>query len=326
MRKFVTVISILEHIQYLIVNRDCVVIPGFGAFVSRYVPASFNDDGTLIVPPSRELGFNSTLSHDDGTLTGSITRREGVSYECARIAVEQEVELMHRRLHHERNLNLSRIGLLTLTDYGTVEFTPEKESPLVALPFKGFPLLNLEPIMRISANTETEEPIILDMESGNARGKRRRNFAIATLKYAASAAVLVGVCLTMLTPISPQNVDFASLQPIIPTETTVSTTETQNPDKQIFIPKPDPAEATAEVKNDTDKYYVIVASSTTLKEAKKYVRMHSSEKYPLQILHNEGRYRVFAASGNDFGEMSDFRTSDSEFVAANPNAWVYTLR
>lgn len=319
-------ISILKHIQFLILTQDCVVIPGLGAFVSRYLPARLSDDGYVMYPPSRELSFNSSLVHDDGMLTGSITRREGISYDCARIAVEQEVELILRRLRHEGKLAMPRIGELTLASHGAIEFTPEKSDAIVTLPFSGFSRLNLTPVV------ELEEPIaeeisIPDVEILPLPVKRHRSVAMTALKYAASAAVLVGVCLTMLTPISPKEMDFASLQPVVRTESpSLQKDEAQYADREIRLFRPDPAEATAEVAPRPDRYYVIVASSNYLKEAQKYVRLHSTSKYPLQILPSDGRYRVFAASGNDFDEMAAFRTADPDFAAANPNVWIYTLR
>ncbi len=320
-------ISIIEHIQYLIVNQECVVIPGLGAFVSRHVPASLNDDGSVMTPPSRELGFNSSLTHDDGMLIGSITRREGISYECARNAVEQEVELILRRLRHEGTIDLPRIGSLSLVSYGAIEFTPATDNPLVALPFCGLPLIQLLPETASGYNQEEEEPVILEVDMAE-EPRRRSNFAIAALKYAASAALLVGVCMTLLTPISPKNVDFASLQPVMKSETSAEfmPEESKYAGRKIFISRPDPREATAEITRTADKYYVIVASATSMKEARRYVRMHSTAKYPLQILQRDGRFRVYAASGNDFGAMSDFRKADAAFAAANPNAWIYSMR
>ncbi len=327
MLKFVSVISILEHIQYLIVSQDCVVIPGLGAFVSRYVPANFTSDGMSLQPPTRELGFNSSLTHDDGLLTSSITRREGVSYECARTAVEQEVELIQRRLRHEGSLNFPRIGTLTPSSYGALVFTPECINPVFALPMTGLPELFLN--TAADSRTIDTKPIVLEVDTTSEETPRRwSHYAATAIKYAASAALLIGVCLTLLTPISPKNVDFASLQPVVNQSeaSDFMPDETKYAGRTIFIPQPDVQEATATVERKTDKYFVIVASTTSLKEAKSYVRMHSTLKYPLQILTADGRYRVFAASGNDFGKMSDFRNADPAFAAANPNAWVYSLR
>lgn len=339
-------------------SRDCVVVPGLGAFVSRHIPATVSDDYTSITPPSREIGFNASLSHDDGTLIGSITRREGVSYECARAAVEREVELIHRRLHNEGTLELPRIGSLSLASHGAIEFTPGKENSVATLPYSGLFSLTVSPV-RTSAPAEA--PTILHVDTTMEEEPEtapRRPWIMPALKYAASAAVFVGACLTLLTPISPARFDLASLQPSInKTEQTAQEITFPEPDaakyadKSIVLFQPDPLEATATVtpkkhrvsetfatKAQTEKeammeairnaprYYVIVASTSSMREARKYVKMHSTPTQPLQILPSDGRYRVFAASGNDFQTMSAYRTANKKFAEKNPNAWVYTLK
>lgn len=332
-------ISILQHIQYLILHHDCVVVPGLGAFVARYVGASFTPDGTSLTAPGRELGFNALLSHDDGLLTGSVTRREGVSYECARSAVEREVELIHRRLRHEGSVSLDRIGILSLNGHGAIEFAPAAESAIHSLPFCGFTTLTLHPAAQHTE--ETQEPIILEVDTRKNRKNWLGQRAISALKYAASVAVAFGIGLTMLTPLSPDNVDKASLS--APIEKVVNLDDdnaNEYANREIKLYVPDAEEATAVVPMKTaangtvdlsqnyasaPKYYVIVASTTSLKEARRYVRHNSTAKYPLQILPADGRYRVFAASGDDFEKMSAFRNTDAAFAKANPNAWVYTL-
>lgn len=344
-------ISILRHIQYLILSNDCVVVPGLGAFVARYQPAMLSADGLSITAPSRELTFNALLTHDDGLLTESVTRREGVSYECARSAVEREVELIQRRLRHEGTLTLDRIGALTLTDHGAIEFTPDSASPIVSLPYRGFTTLSLAPI----AAPKVAEPVILEVDTTAepVAAPRRRSAFVSVLKYAASAAILVGVCLTMLTPISPDNVDMASFtaparEPAAETVISPEEMAASYADRTIFIAAPDPLEATAEVQprqvtdinavadnyaaaatekaSATPRHYLVVASTSSMAEARRYVRRHSTQARPLSILPSDGRYRVYAASGDSREELLAMRTADAAFAAANPDAWVYSMK
>ncbi|MCM1401760.1 MAG: SPOR domain-containing protein [Bacteroides sp.] len=328
-------ISIIQHIQYLIATQDCVLVPGLGAFVCRYVPAQIHDDGCLMTAPTRELGFNSALTHDDGSLIMSITRREGVSYECARGAVQQEVELIQRRLKNEGAVELARIGELTLTGHGTIDFHPAASNLIAQLPFAGLNSIELAPLEM----AEVETPVILKVDTTAPRPSRGKTVAMSVLKYAASAAILIGACLTLLTPINPSGFNLASLQPQTPHVEEAAEfpvpDESRFANSKIILFQPDPAEATATVPAkpltavDTecvDRYYVIVASAKSLKEAKRYVKLHSKAGCPLRILPSDGRYRVYAASGNDFNEMSAFRTADARFAAQNPNAWVYTLK
>lgn len=360
MLNFVNVISTLEHIKYLILTRDCVIVPSLGAFVARRVSAELSADGTRLAPPARELGFNSALTHDDGTLIGSITRREGVSYECARSIVEQEVELIQRRLRNEGRLELPRIGTLTLTPHQTVDFTPA-DNCIASLPCYGLPAIQLADSPVVTELTEEHEE---ETAAANEAPIRRHRF-LQPLKYAAAAALLAGVCLTFLTPIAPQNISFASLQPNITSslpepEEVIERPLTLPADRTIRISRPDPAEATAPVMSENKKlqlfqiaqyraakkarqeaaalavtkkaapavaksgYYVIVASCSSMSEAKRYLRLHNRQGN-LGILPSDGYYRIFATRTDDIASAQAFRAS-SAFAAANPNAWIYTCR
>ncbi|MDE6528441.1 MAG: hypothetical protein K2L78_05290, partial [Muribaculaceae bacterium] len=76
--------SISAYIEMLLRKHECVVLPGFGAFLCNYVPARFADDNELTInPPSRCLAFNGELVDSDGLLASSIARKEGLTYEAA---------------------------------------------------------------------------------------------------------------------------------------------------------------------------------------------------------------------------------------------------
>ena len=75
--------DIALHIGYLMSEHDCVIVPGWGAFIAQYTSAfSFYDSG-LYKKPKRFVAFNSSINHSDGLLQNSLMRREGISYEAA---------------------------------------------------------------------------------------------------------------------------------------------------------------------------------------------------------------------------------------------------
>lgn len=330
-------ISIIQHIQYLIVCHDCVVVPGLGAFVAQHIPASISPDGCSILPPSRELSFNPLLTHDDGLLVNSITRREGVSYECGRSAVSREVELIHRRLRHEGTLLLDRVGTLTLSGHGLMEFTPEKVNGVANLAYRGLFEIAARPLAAAGAETE---PADVMSPAATAERLSVRSRVREVMKYAASAVMLLGLGAIMMTPVSvPENFSFASLKPATPPVVERVFTEpafSADNDREIVLYRAgEDGRAEVTPKSAVEeagkivapaRYYVIVASTSSLKEARRFVRLHSTKKFPLAILPSDGRYRVYAASGNDMAQMSAFRKADANFAASHPDAWIYTLK
>ena len=50
--------SIVEIIEHLLLNHECVVLPGLGGFIVRDSPCNFTADKSMIKPAFRNLFFN----------------------------------------------------------------------------------------------------------------------------------------------------------------------------------------------------------------------------------------------------------------------------
>ncbi len=76
-------IKLILHIEHLIFRNECVIVPGFGAFIAEKVPAYINKESGTFMPPSRRLSFNPRIDHTDGMLVTSLMRRHRWSYALA---------------------------------------------------------------------------------------------------------------------------------------------------------------------------------------------------------------------------------------------------
>ena len=52
-------IELAQHIEALLLENDCVIVPNFGGFVAHYAPATYVKEENLFLPPTRIIGFNS---------------------------------------------------------------------------------------------------------------------------------------------------------------------------------------------------------------------------------------------------------------------------
>ena len=100
----------VKDIERLLYLHDCVVVPGFGGFVCRYVPARAEGRGGRVLPPRREVVFNARLREDDGLLAGRVARREGVSHEQARRRVEIFARGTLEQLYAGKRVEFGGIG------------------------------------------------------------------------------------------------------------------------------------------------------------------------------------------------------------------------
>ena len=89
-------LELVRHIEYLLTEHDCVLVPGLGGFVLQYVPARFSEDRKSIQPPGKQITFNSSLSYNDGLLAQSLMRTLDIDYGKAVAMIEHWVDEIKR--------------------------------------------------------------------------------------------------------------------------------------------------------------------------------------------------------------------------------------
>ncbi len=142
-------IHIDQHIAELLMRHDSLVIPDFGGFVSRRIPASWSSNGERMLPPYRQLLFHSHLNLSDGVLEQYIAFREKMSFAEAQVLVRTAVTSWQQRLRLGERIELEKIGYfyadasqkvrfdqdrtfnLLLQSYGLGELVFEKQQHIV---------------------------------------------------------------------------------------------------------------------------------------------------------------------------------------------------
>jgi len=141
-------ISLSRHIELLLLDHDCVIVPGLGGFIANMTSASYtgypnDEEGThdnLFLPPYRSIGFNPRLVINDGLLVQSYMQVYDASYPNAYMQMEKEIgqvleqlELtgeytlegigsLHKSLNQGITLSAMESGILTPSLYGTYSF------------------------------------------------------------------------------------------------------------------------------------------------------------------------------------------------------------
>lgn len=64
-------INLIESVSELLYKHNCVIIPGFGGFITNYKPSGFEESRNLISPSSKKVAFNQLLIENDGLLINS---------------------------------------------------------------------------------------------------------------------------------------------------------------------------------------------------------------------------------------------------------------
>ncbi len=121
--------TIILHIEYLLRRHECVVLPGWGAFIARRTPAYFYDkENSLMMPPSRRVAFNAELQEDDGLLASSLCRREKLTYGEAASYIRRQVEYINDLLLSDGEIPFGNLGVFVSRDGAPVRFYPAAEA------------------------------------------------------------------------------------------------------------------------------------------------------------------------------------------------------
>ena len=121
---FAPVIELDRHIEILLLDNDCVIVPGLGGFMAHHVEARYEEDEQAFLPPLRTLGFNPQLKINDSLLAQSYIEAYDISYPEALQRIEDEVNELTQILQNEGRYELNNIGIIELNEDGNYVFTP----------------------------------------------------------------------------------------------------------------------------------------------------------------------------------------------------------
>jgi len=148
-----------QYLQELLYRYECVVMPGFGAFLAQRKSAEIHETTHAFYPPKKVISFNKQLSQNDGVLTNYIAKAEGISYSEASEKVVLFVQELLTTLHTYHEIVLKEIGTFTLEEE-KVLFQPFYHNNYLADSF-GLSTFTSSTIEREEEVTQEEIPTIL---------------------------------------------------------------------------------------------------------------------------------------------------------------------
>ena len=191
--------ELINYIECLLIDNDCVIVPGFGAFICQNVASSICDG--VLLPPSRSVVFNAALTHNDGLVANAFMKQTGCGYNAAVAKVEGDVKTIKESLVANHSFDFGKIGSFHYSDAGCVVFAPS------AVGLSGVNLSNygLQPV-RIQNVVKSE---------GKAPRRRFSEIRMNALRMATSVAAIIVLVLTLTTPIAidslPDKASVASI-------------------------------------------------------------------------------------------------------------------
>lgn len=209
-------IELAQHIEALLLENDCVIVPGLGGFVAHYAPATRVEEENIFLPPTRIIGFNPQLKMNDGLLVQSYMSVYGTNFSDATKIVEREVDELIAALHEEGKVDLPNVGEVRYTIHNTFDFAPYDNK--ITTPYlyglDAFEMRELSAIEKPQAEKIIPAPAAI--------GKEKRSYAIkfnrAYLTNVAAVAVVIFLSFFFSTPIENTEVIEENYAKLLPDE------------------------------------------------------------------------------------------------------------
>lgn len=285
--------QLINIVETLLFEHDCVVIPGFGGFLLQRQSAQLRNGALL--PPRTVVGFNRQLTHDDGLFVSVYARQYALTYQQAKTEVARKVKQMQQCLCDSGHLSLGRLGGMYLSG-DILSFSPATASFLP----QNLGLTTLYPKQR---NVEPFVTIRLHRQ---------------TLHYAAACAL--GFCLLVFSPKSGDG-NFANYAALNPVNYATILTERQ---AAIEAEQARQAEETARIERRKQCRFHIVVASLDKQAAHQYAVRLQNEGYDdaFVLPYKRNQYRVVVSSYSSkrtaLQQMQQLRRQP-----AYRRAWVY---
>lgn len=304
-----------EHIEYLMMHHDCVVVPGWGALVAQYSESFYDADAQQVKRPSRKLGFNSQVNHNDGMLAQSIVRREGLSYDQAVRFIDRNVTIFKQQLQAGDEVSMGRLGFFKSDRNNHVEFIPFYHE-MCNDQYFGLRSVTFKPLSQLDRDDNGPKAVVA--EPGWWTSRR-------VWQTAASIAVLLALSVALTTPIvvNRNNHELASLNVA---ELKSPKHEAVSPQSQVKT-QPRPKQQTVQESKESSplmldeggNYYLVIASLGSTRQVNEYLALHP-DVAPHTILLDRGRYiHVCVARSGEAQRLYSFMNS----LPKGYQAWVY---
>lgn len=298
--------NLAQYIESLLIQHECVIVPGLGGFVTYRNKASIRNN--RLYAPAQRVRFNHLLTYHDGLLAEAYMQDRHIGYTAALEAIKADVEQITTALNSGNTFILGRIGALSLSANNTIilknedcKFLPENI---------GLPIVNLKQLATESNNDNT---ITLSIPRASSN----------IVRYAAMLIIVFIFSLLIPTPVTDATHE-ASFYKVKITDNKVKITDNSS-DKSDKSDQPQElTHSSLPTPNSSlKKYHLIIASLTSQAEAEEYIAHHTHfDRNQLIIIESKGKYRISAAGFNKYKDALQYMDSIRNEVPIAKKAWI----
>lgn len=292
-------ISMIEHIEYLMLSNDCVVVPGFGAFIAQYTSSNNCAQNSTFTSPKRSISFNASINHNDGLLANSIAKKALIPYAEALKQIEKSTTICRQALSDGSEVPFGRLGFFISNAEGHIEFIPFHHE-YANDDFFGLQSFSFPTLAERNAQVATEETVSETYSEPEINIGRRNWFSHKAVQIAASIVMLVCLTFALSTPIIVDKPTHQLATLNVPTPTMpkhkVVKAEEISQQKQV--------KAVSEKKetNSNGRYAIIICSLKKQSQVAQYFQ-ENKDINPANVIKKNGYYMIYFNRGDNYQEL-----------------------
>ena len=340
-----------RHIEILLLDNDCVIVPGLGGFIAYHTDACYDAESASFIPPTRTAGFNPKLSMNDNLLAQSYVETYDISYPEAVKRIAAEAEMLKDMLERNGSYDIPGVGTLKINDKGGYDFIPF-EAGLLTPEYYG---LGCYEALRL-VEPEVENDIIDDDTDSNDNHSKFIRIKLSTVRNIAAAAIAIFAFFLLSSPLGNSNQNVASVvslqnsvfHKMMPIDfkhetdaTPVTKTMVKKIEKNDVIVKDSVKTIAAEVKTTVEKevvkndepvkpesyYSIVLASALSKHNASNYVERLTAQGYEnIHAVECSNGMKVvsgmYESERDAYSSLSSLRSKNEDFK----DAWIYKVR
>ena len=156
---------IINYLIELLKDNECVIVPEFGAFISKRHSATIDYANHRFMPPYKELVFNNKLTNNDDLLLNYIMQKENITKDDALVKIQNFVNQSAAILDVNFELEMEGLGKLRKFHDDYI-FETQKDVNILGDAF-GLTSFNYQPIFRTETYQVIKEKIVVEQKQKN---------------------------------------------------------------------------------------------------------------------------------------------------------------
>ena len=171
------------NIQDLLYRYECVIIPGFGAFLTQHQSATIEKSSNTFYPPRKVITFNRQLQTNDGLLADYVASLNNCSYEVALQKIRSFARNLSLQLSAGETVVLKNIGEFCLNKENSVQFAPSNKENFNSASFGLTTFSSSQVYRKVAEGVNASPPLFIPHKSQ----------PIPYMKYAAVALIALTI-------------------------------------------------------------------------------------------------------------------------------------